>query len=262
MIENIKILKGKKAVVTGVSRQNGIGAAICEALAEAGADIFFTYWSAYDRTKPWGAEQDEPFKIQRKLEKFDVVCHSLELDLSKEEAPQALLDRVCEAFGVPDILVNNACYSVSLPYSALTNEVLDQHYFVNVRAPIMLSVAFANMFEKPQGGRIMMMTSGQSLGSMSGESAYAATKGAIDAFVKTFAVEVAKKKITVNAINPGPTDTGWMDEELKQHLLPKFPFGRIGTPRDTARLVRFLASDEAEWITGQIIHSEGGFVRG
>ncbi|ACJ33635.1 SDR family oxidoreductase [Anoxybacillus flavithermus] len=258
----MKTLKGKKAVVTGVSRKHGIGAAICEALAEAGADIFFTYWSAYDRTMPWGMEQDEPLHIQRKLEALGVVCHSFELDLSKEEAPQALLDRVCEAFGVPDILVNNACYSVSLPYSALTSEMLDRHYFVNVRAPIMLSVAFANMFAKPQGGRIIMMTSGQSLGPMPGESAYAATKGAIDAFVKTFAVEVAEKKITVNAINPGPTDTGWMNEELKQYLLSKFPFARIGTPNDAARLVRFLASDEAEWITGQIIHSEGGFVRG
>ncbi|MED0688246.1 SDR family oxidoreductase [Anoxybacillus ayderensis] len=258
----MKTLKGRKAVVTGVSRQNGIGAAICETLAEAGADIFFTYWSAYDRTMPWGIEQDEPLHIQRKLEALGIACHCVELDLAQCEAPKALLEQVREVFGVPDILVNNACYSVSLPYSALTSEMLDRHYFVNVRAPIMLSVAFANMFEKPQGGRIIMMTSGQSLGPMPGESAYAATKGAIDAFVKTFAVEVAEKKITVNAINPGPTDTGWMDEELKQYLLPKFPFGRIGTPKDAARLVRFLASDEAEWITGQLIHSEGGFVRG
>ncbi|KFZ43693.1 oxidoreductase [Anoxybacillus flavithermus] len=257
----MKILRGKKAVVTGVSRQNGIGAAICEALAEAGADIFFTYWSEYDQKMPWGIEQDEPLHIQRKLEALGIACHCVELDLAQCEAPKALLEQVREVFSVPDILVNNACYSVSLPYSALTSDMLDRHYFVNVRAPIMLSVAFANMFEKPQGGRIIVMTSGQSLGPMPGESAYAATKGAIDAFVKTFAVEAAEKKITVNAINPGPTDTGWMDEELKQYLLPKFPFGRIGTPKDAARLVRFLASDEAEWITGQVIHSEGGFLR-
>jgi 3-oxoacyl-[acyl-carrier protein] reductase len=96
---------------------------------------------------------------------------------------------------------------------------------------------------------------------MPDEIAYAATKGAMEAFVKTFAFEVAAKRITVNAVNPGPTDTGWMDEEIKQQLLCKFPFGRIGTPNDAARIIRFLASDEAEWITGQVIHSEGGFIR-
>jgi 3-oxoacyl-[acyl-carrier protein] reductase len=139
----------------------------------------------------------------------------------------------------------------------LTSDMLDRHYLVNVRAPIMLSVEFAKVFQKQRGGRIIMMTSGQSLGPMPGEIAYVATKGAIEAFV----IEVAEKGITVNAVNPGPTDTGWMDEEIKQQLLPKFPFGRIGTPHDAARLIRFLASEEAEWITGQVIHSEGGFIR-
>ncbi|MGX1900672.1 SDR family oxidoreductase [Thermolongibacillus altinsuensis] len=255
-------LQGKIAVVTGVSRMKGIGAAICEALAEAGADIFFTYWRAYDESMPWGMERNEPQLIKRKIEELGVACHCLELDLSKEDAPKTLLQAVIDTLGEPDILVNNACYSYSADYSSLTSEMLDHHYFINVRAPMMLSVEFAKAFQKQRGGRIMMMTSGQSLGPMPGEVAYAATKGAIDSFVKTFAVEVAPKGITVNAVNPGPTDTGWMDEEIKQQLLPKFPFGRIGTPHDAARLVRFLASDEAEWITGQVIHSEGGFVRG
>ncbi|ADU93790.1 SDR family oxidoreductase [Geobacillus sp. Y412MC52] len=254
-------LQGKRAIVTGVSRVRGIGAAICEALAEAGADIFFTYWSAYDRSMPWGIEQDEPFRIQRNIETFGVSCHCLELDLSKEEGPHTLLASAREALGEPDILVNNACYSETLHYSALTSELLDRHYFLNVRAPIMLSIEFTKQFQKGRGGRIITMTSGQSLGPMPWQTAYAATKGAIDAFVKTFAVEAAEKGITVNAVNPGPTDSGWMDEELKKYLLPKFPFGRIATPYDAARLIRFLASDEAEWITGQIIHSEGGFMR-
>jgi 3-oxoacyl-[acyl-carrier protein] reductase len=93
------------------------------------------------------------------------------------------------------------------------------------------------------------------------ESAYAATKGAIEAFTRTLAAEVGHKGITVNAVNPGPTDTGWISGELEQDLLPRFPLGRIGQPEDAARLVAFLASDEAAWITGQIINSEGGFVR-
>ncbi len=258
----LRSLKGKIAIVTGVSRMKGIGAAICESLAEAGADIFFTYWSAYDESMPWGMERNEPQLIKRKIEELGVTCHCLEMDLSKEDAPRQLLKTVIDTLGEPDILVNNACYSYHSDYSSLTSEMLDRHYFINVRAPIMLSVEFANIFQKQRGGRIIMMTSGQSLGPMPKESAYAATKGAIEAFVKTFSVEVATKGITVNAVNPGPTDTGWMNEEIKQQLLPKFPFGRIGTPHDAARLIRFLASEEAEWITGQVIHSEGGFIRG
>lgn len=96
---------------------------------------------------------------------------------------------------------------------------------------------------------------------MTGELAYAATKGAIDALTVTLAAEIGHKGITVNAVNPGPTDTGWMTDDVQNVLLPKFPLGRIGKPEDAARLIAFLASPEAEWITGQIIHSEGGFLR-
>ena len=93
---------------------------------------------------------------------------------------------------------------------------------------------------------------------MPGKLPYITTKGAIEAFTVTLAAEVASRGITVNAIDPGPTDTGWMTEEVKQTLLPSFPQGRIGQPADAARLISFLASAEAEWITGQIIRSRGG----
>jgi len=96
---------------------------------------------------------------------------------------------------------------------------------------------------------------------MVGELAYAASKGAIEAFTRTLAAEVGHKGITVNAVNPGPTDTGWMGEDLGRELAAKFLAGRVGQPEDAARLVAFLASDEAAWITGQIINSEGGFLR-
>ncbi len=94
---------------------------------------------------------------------------------------------------------------------------------------------------------------------MPGELAYAATKGAVAAFTRSLAVEVGHKGITVNAVNPGPTDTGWMSEGLKRELMPRFPLGRMGLPEDAARLVAWLATDEAEWITGQVIDSAGGF---
>src|SRR3712207_1380414 len=96
---------------------------------------------------------------------------------------------------------------------------------------------------------------------MIGELAYAASKGAIEAFTRTLAAEVGHKGITVNAVNPGPTNTGWMGEDLRRDLTAKFPAGRVGEPEDVARLVAFLASEEAAWITGEVIHSEGGFLR-
>jgi 3-oxoacyl-[acyl-carrier protein] reductase len=92
-----------------------------------------------------------------------------------------------------------------------------------------------------------------------GKLAYITTKGAIDAFTTTLAVEVAPRGITVNAVDPGPTDTGWMTGDIQRELLPRFPMGRIGQPEDAARLITFLASEEAGWITGQIIRSRGGF---
>jgi len=140
-------------------------------------------------------------------------------------------------------------------------EELDKHYQINLRATLLLSSYFARSFEKESGGRIINLSSGQFKGPMENEIAYAATKGAVDALTISLAAELAPKGITVNAVNPGPTDTGWMAQKLKGELLKKFPQGRIGKPEDTARLVSFLASKEAEWITGEIINSEGGFKR-
>jgi 3-oxoacyl-[acyl-carrier protein] reductase len=124
---------------------------------------------------------------------------------------------------------------------------------------MLLSVGFARRFTNKTGGRIINLTSGQSLGPMPGELAYIATKGAIEAFTVTLSAEIASRGITVNAVDPGPTDTGWMTEEIKRQLLSRSPLGRLGGPQDAARLIAFLASDAAEWITGQVIHSRGGF---
>lgn len=254
-------LTGKLAMITGASRLNGIGAAICRELAENGCNIFFTYWTAYDNSMPWKVEPDEPAKLKAELERSGVEVAFLEVDLSQPDELESFLGQVERELGQPDILVNNAAYSTDTDYSTLTIEELDRHYRVNVLATTMLSSSFAKRFTKGSGGRIINLTSGQFKGPMPGELAYATTKGAVEALTITLSAEIAPLGITVNAVNPGPTDSGWMTPEIQDALQPRFPFGRAGEPKDAAKLVKFLASDDAQWITGQVIHSEGGFMR-
>jgi 3-oxoacyl-[acyl-carrier protein] reductase len=254
-------LRGRVALVTGVGRRRGIGSAVCLALACRGADVVLSYWKAYDREMPWASDEDEPEALLRQLRAAGVGAEGIEMDLSRSDSARFLLDATEERLGRSSILVNTAAYSSRDDFETLEAEALDAHYAVNVRAMALLSVGFASRYPGGPGGRIVNFSSGQSLGPMPGELAYVATKGAIEAFTRTLAAEVGHKGITVNAINPGPTDTGWMSEELKREIAPKFPSGRVGQPEDAAKLVAFLAGDEAAWITGQVIHSEGGFFR-
>ncbi|WP_214480689.1 SDR family oxidoreductase [Bacillus sp. SM2101] len=254
-------LKGKIAIITGASRLKGIGAAICRELAETGCHIFFTYWTDYDKSMPWSMELDEPMKLKEELQQKGIDVSCMELDLSNPDAPELLLNRVVERLGYPNILINNATYSTNNTFANLTTKELDQHYKINIRATTLLSIQFAQRFNKQFGGRIVNLTSGQFQGPMPGELAYATTKGGVDALTITLSAELAPLGITVNAVNPGPTDTGWMTENIRNDLKPSFPFGRIGEPTDVAKTIKFLVSEEAAWITGQIIHSEGGFRR-
>ena len=254
-------LRGRVAIVTGASRRGGIGAAICRALARKGADVLFTHWRAYDRAAGVGEDQEGPESLLEELRGMGVAAEGLEADLSLPGTPARVLEAAGERLGAPRILVNNAAYSTRDGYQRLDASILDAHYAVNLRATALLSVGFARSYAGGDGGRIVNVTSGQDKGPMPGELAYAASKGAISAFTRTLAAEVGHKGITANAVNPGPTETGWMDEDLKLKLLSRFSLGRIGAPEDAARLVAWLATDEAAWITGQVIDSEGGFRR-
>jgi 3-oxoacyl-[acyl-carrier protein] reductase len=181
-------------------------------------------------------------------------------DLEDASRLPALLDRVERELGPLTILVNNAAWSTRDGWEALTAEGLDRNYAVNARATALLSVQFCRRFTG-EGGRVINFSSGQHLGAMSDELAYAMSKAAIVTFTQSLAPAVMDRGITVNAVNPGVTDTGWITPELAQELLPSMPAGRFGTPEDAARLVAWLASDEAAWITGQVLNSEGGFLR-
>ncbi|MED3872775.1 SDR family oxidoreductase [Priestia megaterium] len=257
----MKRLINKIAVVTGASRAKGIGTEICRELAREGANIFFTHWSKYDRLMDYCNEDDFKWSkhLMEEIRSLGVRCESMELDLSQPDGPRKLLDEVQNKLGSPSILVNNATHSVDVDFRSIDADILDAHYNVNVRGTCLLTVEFARLIEGKHGGRIINMVSGQDKSPEHGNLAYVATKGAVSTFTKSVAIELAPLKITVNAVDPGPTNTGWMSSELKEELLPKFPMGRLGEPRDAAKLVIFLASEESEWITGQIIHSDGGF---
>src|SRR5262245_24916991 len=156
-----KPLSGKVALVTGATRLAGLGAAIADALAHAGADIGLGYFRAYDRLQPWGVKNSEPQELLAQLRDLGVRAVGLEVDLSRPEGPTELFARAEEALGPITILVNNAAYSKATPIEQLTAEALDEHYAVNVRATSLLCAEFARRYQSASGGRIINLTSGQ-----------------------------------------------------------------------------------------------------
>ncbi|KGX91336.1 3-ketoacyl-ACP reductase [Pontibacillus halophilus JSM 076056 = DSM 19796] len=252
----------KLAIVTGVGRSEGIGAAVCRELAQEGIHLLFTYWGSYDHEVYGQSEEAWSTRFQTELCSYGVVSKGIEVDLSHPDAYASILTEATE-MGEPTILINNATVSIETNYESLTAAMLDRHYEVNMRSTFLLSCEFAKFLKEKElrDGRIINFTSGQDQGPMPNHLAYAATKGAVSAFTSSLSIEVAHFGCTVNAINPGPTDTGWMTEEMKEHLQLKFAMGRVGEPADAARLVGFLVRPESSWITGQVLHSEGGYQR-
>jgi len=259
-------LRGRIALVTGVSRRAGIGYAIARRLAALGASLFLHHYAPHDRDQPWG---DDPggaeavlAGVQSTLAADEASVRHLELDLALPEAPAQLIDAATEALGHLDILVcNHARSGGDGPLGALDAKMLDTHWAVNTRATILLTQAFAARHDGRPGGRVIFMTSGQDLGPMTGEVAYAASKGALASITTTLADQLADQQITLNTVNPGPVDTGYPSPEAYEAVRRQFPQHRWGVPDDPARLIAWLVTDEASWVTGQVINSEGGFRR-
>ena len=248
-------LEGRVALVTGVSRRQGIGYAIAQRLAGLGADLFVQHHVAHDASQPWGADSVDEVLA-------DLGAQGLGVDLARPDAPDELMAAAVEACGRVDVLVcNHARSGGDGPLGSLDATMLDEHYAVNTRSSILLAQAFARQWSSTDGGRIVFLTSGQNLGPMPGEVAYAASKGALVAIVATLSYELADRGITVNVVNPGPTDTGWAGPELIDFVNERMPAKRWGRPDDAARLISWLCTDDAAWITGQVINSEGGFRR-
>jgi Dehydrogenases with different specificities (related to short-chain alcohol dehydrogenases) len=254
-------LDGRIAVVTGVSRRAGIGFAIASRLLAEGASVFVHSWSPHDAEQAWGADPGGVDAVLDPLGDPERIGH-LAADLSHPDAPAAVFDAARERFGSVDVLIANHARSSAQSLETLTAAELDASWAVNARATLLLVQAFAAHHDDARrGGRVILFTSGQHLAPMTDELPYAVSKGAIHQMTRSLADHLADRRITVNAINPGPTDTGWAAPELEELVQRAMPFGRWGSPADAANLVSFLVSDEGAWITGQVIDSEGGFRR-
>ncbi|MCG8425090.1 MAG: SDR family oxidoreductase [Proteobacteria bacterium] len=253
-------LNDRVALVTGVSRRRGIGFAIAERLASSGADLFLHSFAPYDSEQPWGADPQGVSGLVETLRAHGRRVEHLSADFSQPDSPERVVAAALAAFGHLDILVVNHAYSTAGALEDLEARDIDLHMTVNVRASLLLIKGFAAQHKAGQGGRIVWMTSGQHLHPMPEELSYVASKGALHQLTLSLSAHLAARGITVNAVNPGATDTGYADAELHDAVLQRSPQGRWGQPEDAARLVAWLASDEAGWITGQVINSTGGGV--
>jgi 3-oxoacyl-[acyl-carrier protein] reductase len=246
-------LDGRVAVVTGASRRHGIGFAVVQRLCEFGASVLAHGWSAHDATQPWGADPEIGGAYAEAADRLGRDIAYVERDLGEPKAPAAVLDDAVARFGHVDILVANHARSGLGRLSEITAESIDAFLSENVRATLLLVKAFADLHDGRPGGRVVLLTSGQHLGGMPREVGYAVSKGAEQQATATLAAELIPRGITVNCINPGPTDTGW-DIGDPSGVMPQ---GRWGRPDDAARLIAWLCTDDARWITGQTINSEG-----
>jgi 3-oxoacyl-[acyl-carrier protein] reductase len=252
-------LTGRAVVVTGVSRRNGIGFAIARRLLTLGAGVFIQSWTPHDAAQEWGPDPVGIEGVIAALASEGGRLEHLEADFADPAAPARVIQAANAAFGHVDILVVNHARSGLGTVTELTAEEVDAFLHENVRGPLLLVKEFAAQHDGRPGGRVVLMTSGQHLGGMSREVSYAVSKGALHQATATLSEGLIERGITVNTVNPGPTDTGWGLADIDP--TEEMPLGRWGEPDDAARLIAWLCTDDARWVTGQVINSEGGFRR-
>jgi 3-oxoacyl-[acyl-carrier protein] reductase len=224
------------ALVTGASRPGGIGAAVVRRLAADGLRVVVHGWPPSEG-------------------EADVVA-----DLGEPDAPERVVEACLARHGRIDVVVANHARSSSVRLGGLTAAEVDATLAVNVRATLLLARVLAE--RRPgaeRGGRLVLFTSGQYHGAMADELPYVASKAALHGLTKSLAIELAPRGITVNCVDPGPTDTGYADAARAEEVKRLAPRGRWGTPEEAARLVGWLVSEEADWVTGQVIASDGGW---
>jgi 3-oxoacyl-[acyl-carrier protein] reductase len=244
----------RTALVTGVGRRRGIGAAIALGLAEDGWDLALSYWHPYDDRIGLERSAGDVDELAEEVRAHGRSVVLLPGDLEQPEQAAGLLGRAASALGPVNGLVLSHCESVDSGFLDTSVASFDRHYAVNVRASWLLVAALARQLPA-DGGRVVALTSDHTVGNLP----YGTTKGALDRLVIAAAHELADRRLLANVVNPGPVDTGWMDDRTREELTARTPAGRLGTPEDTADLVRFLFSERGSWVNGQLLYSNGGF---
>jgi 3-oxoacyl-[acyl-carrier protein] reductase len=214
------------ALITGAARANSIAAGIAPRLVADGWDV---------------ATSD--------LADVDHPC-----DLATADGPRTLVETVTRERGPITALILSHAHDEVSGILDTTADSFDRHVAVNARASLLLIAAFARQVP-PEGGAIVALTSDATTGNLP----YGASKGALDRIVISAARELGPMRISANAVNPGPVDTGWMNDDIRRAVLAEQPLGRLGEPGDIADVVAFLVSEPGRWVSGQLLHVDGGF---